>query len=353
MPFDLPTLDIPAEFDEANDLFYARGMTDGLPIVPPTRTRVARMLSAVDRDPTERLGRFPPAFNETTVGTLAVNAVMAGCRPEYLPVVIAAVEAMLQPEFNLYGINATTHPVAPLLIVSGPVVEDLGLNAGYNVFGQGWRANATIGRAVRLAMVNIGGGRPGTGDRATHGQPGKYSYCIAEDCARNPWAPLKVQLGFPADASTVTVFGAETPHLVNDHTSGSGAGVLDVVSSVFATLGNNNSYFNAGQLLLVMGPEHAERVAQEGWALDEVRQYLFQHCRLRSDRLKACGKFPKLVSRRFNTLDEQALVPMMATPADMLIMVAGGAGQHSMAVHSFGITRAVTRPITIRSEVVR
>jgi hypothetical protein len=274
-----------------------------------------------------------------------VNAVMAGCRPSYFPIVVAAVEAMLDPAFNLYGINATTHPVAPLAIVSGPIVAEVGLNHGYNVFGQGWRANATIGRAIRLAMVNVGGGVPGQGDRATHGQPAKFSYCIAEDVAGNPWQSLAEQRGFGRDENVVSMFGADAPHEVNDHSSGSGAGVLDTISSVFTTLGCNNAYFNDGELCLVMGPEHADRVARDGWTLAEVRNYLFGRCRLSAAELKSVGKFEKLIGRRFNLNDGAARVPMVRSPEDILLLVAGGAGQHSMAIHSFGMTRAVSRRI--------
>lgn len=339
-------LDIVADdFEEINDAFYARGMTDGLPIVPPTRARVERMLSGSKRTVDEVLGLFPPSFDEATVGAVAVNAVMAGCRPEYLPVVLAAVEAMLEPEFNLYGINATTHPVTPLLVVSGPVVGRLGLNFGYNCFGQGNRGNATIGRAVRLTMINIGRGRPGEGDRATHGHPGKFSYCIAEDAVGNPWEPLHMQRGFAADESAVTVFGAEAPHEVNDHSSGSGAGVLDVIASTFATLGSNNAYFNNGELCAVMAPEHAERVARDGWSLAEVQAYLFNACRNSAASLRASGKYEKLVQRRFNEKDADAMVPMVARPEDICVFVAGGAGQHTMAIPSFGMTRSVTRRV--------
>lgn len=339
------TLDIEGDLETVNAAFIARGMGDGLPIIPPSRRRVDAMLAGVDRDPGEIVGLFPPAFNDATIASLAVNAVMAGCLPDYFPVVVAAVEALLDPAFNLYGINATTHPVCPLLIVSGPIVERIGLNSGYNVFGQGWRANATIGRALRLAMVNVGSGRPGEGDRATHGQPGKFSYCIAENAALNPWRSLAEQQGFCRQDDCVTVFGADAPHEVNDHTSGSGAGVLDVIASVFATLGNNNAYFNGGEMLLVMGPEHAARLADDGWSLETIQHYLFERCRIRSGDLKAVGKFEKLIVKNFNLRDENAMVPMIGTPQDLLVAVAGGAGQHSMAIHSFGMTRAVTRRI--------
>jgi hypothetical protein len=334
-----------ADFDHVNELLYERGMTDGLPVVPPTRERVERMIMAAGRDPSDSLGAFPPAYNEATVGTLAVNAVMAGCRPEYMPVLIAAVEAMIDPAFNLYGINATTHPVSPLIIVNGPVVRRLKLNFGYNVLGQGWRANATIGRAARLAMVNMGGGRPGDGDMATHGHPGKYSYCMAENEARTPWEPLHVRRGFHPEESTVTVFGAEAPHEVNDHTSTTGAGIMTTQADVFATLGNNNAYMSAGELCLVMSPEHADTVARDGWTIPQVQQYLHGKARLKLGKLRAVGKAAKLVTQHYNDLDDDEMIPLTMSPDDIMIVVAGGAGKHSMAIPSFGMTRAITRRV--------
>src|SRR5262249_24111947 len=160
-----------------------------------------------DGDPEQVLGMLPPRQGEATVEKLAINAVMAGCLPEYLPVLIAAVEAVADPDFNLDGVQATTHPVAPLIVVNGPLARRLNINSGYNCFGQGFRANATIGRAMRLVLMNVGGGLPGTGDRSTQGSPSKFSYCIAENEEANPWEPLHVERGFPRDVSTVTVSG--------------------------------------------------------------------------------------------------------------------------------------------------
>ena len=345
MALDLDVLDVEGEFEAANEALYQRGMTDGLPVVPPTRQRVERMLGGTKRSPEESLGAFPPAYNDATVAKLAVNAVMAGCRPEYMPVLIAAVEAMLEPEFNLYGINATTHPVTPLVIVNGPVLAELKINYGYNVLGQGWRANATIGRAVRLAMINLGGGRPGEGDMATHGHPGKYSYCMGENEAMSPWEPLHMRRGFRRNESTVTVFGAEAPHEVNDHTSTTGAGILTAQANVFATVGNNNAYMTAGELCLVMAPEHADTIARDGWSIEQAQRYLFAKARNRLGDLRAVGKVEKLVTKEFNPLDDDEMIPLTLSPDDIMILVAGGAGKHSMAIPSFGMTRAVTRRI--------
>src|SRR5215510_10886474 len=212
-------IEVEDSLEAVNDWFCREKLSDGLPIVPPTAERVERMLDGIKRDPQEVIGSIPPKWAPATVEKLAINAVMAGCLPEYLPVIIVAVEAVLEDKFNLYGIQSTTHPCAPLLILNGPIARELGVNARYNAFGQGWRPNATIGRAIRLILLNVGGGVPGVLDRATQGQPSKYSYCIAENEAENPWEPLHVERGYAIDESTVTVSGAEGPHNINDHVS--------------------------------------------------------------------------------------------------------------------------------------
>jgi hypothetical protein len=177
-------------------LFIARGWMDGLPFIPPRDERVARMLAYADRDPKEVVAVLPPRWGEATLEKIAVNAVMAGCLPQYLPVVMTAVSAMAEEAFNLYAVQATTHPCTPLILVNGPMAKELNINGRYNALGQGWRANATIGRAIRLILLNIGGGEPGVLDRATVGHPGKYSYCLAENEAENPWIPLHLEKGF-------------------------------------------------------------------------------------------------------------------------------------------------------------
>ena len=189
----------PGAWDEIDTHYQERGWTDGLPIVPPTERRVHELLKQTPRDPREVVGVLPPRQGEATVEKIAVNAVMAGCRPEYFPVVLAAIEALADPLFNLDSVQATTHPVATLLVVNGPITRAIGLQAGYGSFGQGFRANLTIGRAVRLVLMNVGGGLPGSGDRATQGTPAKIAYCVAENEAESPWEPLHVEAGLPAD----------------------------------------------------------------------------------------------------------------------------------------------------------
>src|SRR5918912_1377125 len=195
------------------------GLGPGLPDVPPTRERVLRMLEGTSRDPAEVVAVVPPDLVECTVEKVAVNAVLAGCRPEYLPVVLAAVEAACTDEFNAHGLLATTYFSGPVVIVNGPVARAIGMNAGINALGQGNRANATIGRALQLVIRNVGGGRPGEVDRATLGNPGKYTFCFAEDEAGSPWEPLHVERGLPPTSSAVTLFAGEGPRGVVDQLS--------------------------------------------------------------------------------------------------------------------------------------
>jgi len=210
-------------------------------------------LKQTARDPLEIVGILPPRQGEATIEKIAANAVMAGCRPEYFPVVLAAIEALADPLFNLDSVQATTHPVATLLVVNGPIAHTLGIQAGYNAFGQGFRANVTIGRAVRLVLMNVGGGLPGSGDRATQGTPAKIAYCVAENEAESPWEPLHVEAGLPATTSTVTVFGAEGPHNIQDHYSNTALGVLRTVAGAMAQAGSNN-LLGRGWPLLSLGP---------------------------------------------------------------------------------------------------
>ncbi|MEF8824805.1 MAG: hypothetical protein V5A27_00425 [Halapricum sp.] len=346
MSLDSDTIEVDGDFDEINETFYREGLTDGLPVIPPSASRVEEMLAAVDRDPDEVIGVLPPKYADATVEKVATNAVMAGAKPEYLPVILAAVEAMVEDEFNLYGINATTHPVAPLVVVNGPVVDDLRVNYGYNVFGQGWRANATIGRAIRFVLVNVGGGQPGEMDRATHGHPGKYSFCIAENERRSPWEPFHASRGFDDDESTVTVFGAEAPHEINDHVSEDGDGVLTVAADTMATMGNNNAYISSGEITVVFGPEHANTIARDGFSREDVRWFLYDQARNRLGKLKTAGMYGiHDWEGRFDIKDDDAMIPLVESPDHVNVLVAGGAGKHSMGLHSFGETRAVTKRI--------
>ncbi len=328
--------------------FRERGWTDGLPIVPPTPERAEAMLDGIDAEPDLVLGKIPPLWGEATIEKVAINAVMAGCRPDAMPVLVAALEAMLEPPFNLYGVQATTHPVAPLLVVNGPAAARLGMHAGSGVFGPGNRANATLGRAVRLCLWNLGGARPGVGDMATQGSPAKYTYAIAEREGANPWGPLHASLGFEAGESVATVFGGEAPHNVNDHVSQKAPNLLTVIADTAATLGSNVGWYLAqSQLLVVLGPEHAATIAADGFSRADVQRYLYEHARLPLHRLKqgamwGIHDWP----RWMQTADDDALLPIVPASEDILVMVAGGAGKHSALVPNCCFSRAVSRRIT-------
>lgn len=328
--------------------FEERGLTDGLPIIPPTEERVGAMLAAVS-GPNKSLGAMPPRWGEATLESIAANAVMAGCIPALFPVIVAAVEAMLQPEFNLYGIQATTHPVAPLLVVSGPIARELGLNSGAGVLGPGFRPNATLGRAIRLILMNIGGAYAGEADRSTHGGPAKFSYCLAENVAESPWSEFHTTRRINHDQNAVTVFGGEAPHNVNDHESSSAARLLEIVADVMRSLGHNNWYLaQAGynDFVVVLSPEHARMVTDSGWTREDVQRFLFRRAARSVSDLRQGGMWDmRDWPAWMNALaaSEDAMVPVVRRSEDILILVAGGAGKHSVVIPGFGASKSVTR----------
>lgn len=349
---DAPGASIEADddFDAVNELCREKGWGDGLPLVPPSAQRVEAMLEWCDRAWDEPVAAIAPRYGAATPLRLAANAVMAGCRPEYFPLIITAIEALCEEPFNLYGIQATTHPVAPLVIVNGPVVQELGINSGHNAFGPGVQANAAIGRAIRLALVNVGGAIPGLGDMSTFGSPAKYTYCVAENEARNPWEPLHVERGFPREASTVTVVGGESPHNVNDHESLSGEGLLRMIAGTLAETGSNDIYYE-GQPLIIFGPEHAEQVAADGYSKADVKRYFYENARFALGRLShetIERRMRVKYAARFANAGLDAQVPMAQRAEDFMMIVLGGAGKHSAVVPTFGATRAVTRALKTR-----
>lgn len=334
---DLPHTVAPHDaFDRVNDYFYERGWTDGLPIVPPTGERVDAMLAGMPwREPEEVIGVIPPRMGRATLRQIAVNAVMAGCRPEYLPVVVAAVQAVCDPAYGLSHRQTSTHAGAPLIIVNGPIVARLRINCGRGLFGPGWRANATIGRGLRLALVNIGGAGP-TVDAGQTGHPGKYTYCIAEYEAANPWEPLHVERGFGREESVVTVVNAEAPHSMTENIRTDPDGMVETFASSMATLGVNNLY-SQGHPILVMGIEHAGHFAAAGWSKMDIKQALFERARQPWGRMKDRGKskgprFPELVDKS----DDRSMVPIVCAAEDLILMVAGGPGGKSMFLPTAG-----------------
>ena len=339
------------DLEKINALYLERGWSDGLPIVPPTVARVERMLDYCDRPWSEPVAKIPPRYGAATPLRLAANAVMAGCRPEYFPLVMLAIEALAEEPFNLYGVQATTHSCSPLLIFNGPIATELRLNCGHGAFGPGGQANATIGRAVRLALVNLGGSSPGVGDMATYGSPAKYSYCTAENAAASPWEPLHVERGFPAQASTVTVVAAEPPHNVNDHESTTAGGVMKTLAGTVATTGVNNINNRLSEPVILFGPEHAATVASGGFSKQDVKEYLYEHARVPLGKFSDENRERRLrvtFSERFATAGLDAMVPMCQSPQDYIVIVVGGAGKHSAVIPTFGNERSVTRALKRR-----
>ncbi|HET7876565.1 MAG TPA: hypothetical protein VFN71_13675 [Methylomirabilota bacterium] len=336
----------PDDLDAFQVWILERGWGDGLPVIPPTRERVGRMLAGSHRPPDEMVAVLPPRLGQATVERIAVNAVMAGALPEHLPVIVAAVEAVADPAFNLQAIQTTTHPCTPLVIVNGPVAGRLGINAAGNALGQGARANAAIGRALRLVLQNVGGARPGHEDRATHGHPGKYAYCFAEHEAVSPWEPLSVERGFAREDSTVTVCASEAPHNVNDHGSTTAEGILATVAGTAATVGMNNIYLG-GEPLILLGPEHAATVAAAGWSKADFKRALWQAARVPLARFSAenLARFATIHPEGFKDRPAETLVPIARDWRDLMVVVAGGAGKHSAVIPTFGATRSVTRRI--------
>jgi thiol-disulfide isomerase/thioredoxin len=261
------------------ELMFQRGWSDGLPVVPPTPERVMRMLAGTNRSPAEVIAIVPPDLVECTVEKVAINAVMAGCLPEYLPVILAAVEAACTPEFNAHGLLATTYFSGPVLIVSGPVSRAIGMNSGVNVLGQGNRANSTIGRALQLVIRNVGGGRPGGVDRATLGNPGKVGFAFAENELDSPWTSLANERGVPEGKSAVTLFAGEGPRAVVDQKSRTADSLARSFAACLRTVAHPKLVIGF-DAIMVVSPEHARTFAAEGWDKDRLRNEVLSHLQL-------------------------------------------------------------------------
>ena len=335
------------DLDAINALYRERRWSDGLPIVPPTLKRVEAMLRGTRRAPEEIVAKIAPGFGAATVERIAINAVIAGCAPEYLPVLIAAIEAVAAPEFNLQGIQATTNPVAIWIIVNGPCARQLEINGAFNCLGEGARANATIGRALRLILRNVGGALPGEMDRATHGQPGKYTFCCAENEDANPWEPLHVERGFTADRSTVTVVGAEGTMNMNTHAKDAGE-LLRVIAETMIHP-PSNEYTHGGEPWLVIGPEHVEILKRAGLSKAEVKRCLWERSKMPAGRMTAkdLGRVRNSRSHELGEIGPDTLLPISRQPETIGIVVAGGPGTHSVYVPCFGNSLAVTREVVI------
>jgi hypothetical protein len=348
----MPRADADAEADAIEEL-YARGVTDGLPVVPPTRARVGRAVAATGRDADELIALVPPNYGPATVEKIAVNAIMSGCRPDYLPVVIAAVDAVCDEAFDLHGVSATTNAPSPLLIINGPVRARLDINCGAGVFGSGWRANATIGRALRLVCVNVGGATPGGVSMSTLAHPGRYSYCIGEREEESPWESLAVEHGFASGDSTVAVLAADAPLGVYDQRSRTPVDLLATIAASLAVV-SHHKMTHWGDTLLVISPEHAKILGDAGWKKPAVQRWLWDRLRRPVSELvpgrNGGDGLPEHVLAKFKDPErEPTLIPKFRAPENIKLVVAGGtAGRFSAIVPGWTFAKSsslVFRPI--------
>lgn len=323
------------DYWEWDDLAREKGWTDGLPVAPPTPDRVAAIMDALPDGPSE-IGVVPPEGGILSREMFAVQCAMAGCRPEHGPVVLAAIQALLHPDFNLYGQQCTTNPSAPLTIVSGPIVQELGFHTREGAFGGGSHASAAVGRAVRLVLWNVGGGKPGAPDMSPLGSPAKYVFATAENAVDSPWLPIHTDFGHPEGASCVTVFACSPPDPLL--LAGDAGEILGMLSESLPSPGIN-MFHAAGQYLLTMSPRVAREVAAGGYDRTAVRTWLFEHARFRVDRLREADLLQGDDTARshwgwrddcgidLTTVTDEDRLPMVRSLDDIHLLVTGGSGQ--------------------------
>jgi hypothetical protein len=329
------------------EAYFAAGWTDGLPVVPPSDASIAAMLAGGGLGGDEVLGEIPGRNTVVTADKVAINAVLAGCRPEYLPVVVAAIRGLCHPDFAYHGPASSTGGSAIVLVVNGPLAAALGINAGNNAFGQGHRANATIGRAVRLVMMNVMNTRPGFLDRATLGTPGKYTFCFAEHEADHPWTPFHLARGFGAEDSTVTVYASNTLAQVYNQLADRPEPLLLCFAEALCHLGTPN-VIGFNESLVVFAGEHSELLRRSGWTRRDVQAFLVQHARRRAADFKRAARLPGAVT----AADETTWRHVFEAPDDILIVCAGGrAGSWSACLPGWG--KKWTRSVTTRIDVTR
>jgi hypothetical protein len=325
---------------------YASGWSDGLPIVPPTRALVDEMLAASSRSPESEIGPVPPRQRKASLRKVAANAVMAGCRPEYFPVVLAALDAVLDPASGLYSSQTATNTSGPLFWVNGPIAGQLGMAKDYNCLGPDSRANATIGRAVRLVLRNIGGELPGITDVATHGSPSKFTYMFAENEASSPWAPWHVSQGYSAGQSTITTIMASPPQNIFAYGCDTAEELLGQITGAMTGLGHNNILFDPGPVI-IFSPEHAHMLAREGLDRADIQRRLFEDARIPLTRFPATALVGLRTRRKrwFETVGDKTAIGVADSPSQIYITVAGGPGIHTQFISTAFSLRPVTRTI--------
>jgi len=338
---------------DAVEYFFEKEWSDGLPVVPPTEERLAAMLSGTRRDPEELIGLVPPLMAPATVRALALHAVMAGCKPAYLPVVIGAMECLLEERFNLVLLQATTSAGAPFVLANGPYAREIGLSGGMGCFGPGHRANATIGRALRLVMMNLGGGIPGVTALSGFGGPWRYTYCVAENEDESPWPTYAQARGFGSDENVVTALPLEGPVLVWDDASEQPERLVVAIADMMSALGGGNVYRQA-DMAVVLSPQHADVFAKAGMSRDAVHRLLIERAGRRLGEIRRGGiwrgasgaaRWPFKVPLE----DDNAFVPAIGDPGDLHLIVAGGSGSPgSLVMHGITVaSRAVSREYAV------
>ena len=338
--------------DDEDPVEYCyRVFGDALPVVAPTRERVEKMLRATELDRLAVIGRIPPCYGEATVEKIAANAVMAGCVPRMMRVLIPLVRAVCDERFNAHGVQATTHFAAPLIIVNGPVRHELNFHSSQNLFSNVARSNSTLGRALQLMLVNLGGARPDSIDMSTLGNPGKFSYCIAENEERNPWEPLHVDSGLAREQNAISLFAAEAPHGVSEHTARTARGVLKTISYSLATVWSYRSCL-AFDALVVLSPEHAHTIHRDGWSKPDVRQFLFENTGVPLRHYSEPDAEGTQLRHTYKEImiDGEACYQKFRSPDSIKIVVAGGgAGKFSAVLGSWAAgprgSQMVTYPI--------
>ena len=330
------------DIEGAIEFYYTKGWTDGLPVIPPTEKGIWAMLDAAGLEPDAEITFIENRQVSVTAEKAAINAVMAGCKPEYMPVIVASLEAIGDSRYSYHGSATSTGGSAVFMLVNGPIARELEINCGDNLFGPGWRANATIGRAVRLVMRNVIGTMPGLLDRSALGHGGKYTFCIAENEEESPWPPVHVERGFKPEQSAVTVMAALGPHQFSNKLSNTAEGILTTACAhmrISAAVGRQPQH------VLVIAGEHMQVMAKEEWSKDDIKRFCFENTQTSIAELKRINLRPGEITPE----DETKMIPLIASPEDLIVVAAGGpAGTFSAYIPGWGGKRgsdSVTKEI--------
>lgn len=319
------------------EFFLEKAWSDGFPVVTPTEARVQRMIGGTNRDPQEHVGHIPPAMEPATVRTVAIHAVMAGCKPEYLPVVLGGIGLMLREEFNLNGVQGTMHGVAPLMIVNGPYAAQIGIHGGNGCFGPGFRANASIGRAIRLMLMNLGGGIAGIGSATVFATPLRYTACVTENVERSPWETLAESRGHAKTHDVITCAMVESPRLCYDDASQDPERLLAGIADSMTALGSWNLHVRS-DMVVAMSPEHATICARAGLSRADAHRKLREIAGLKVRDMKRGGNWRPERARKLgiDPDDDDRFVPVIKDPNDLHLIVAGGWGPLTAVCHGWG-----------------